>query len=131
MPGFNVSFNSAASALSSIQQALDAVQNNIVNSSTPGYAAERVNFSAQAFDVQHGLVGGISVSLSSTRDQYLEHAVRTETSALGLLEQSSPLLSSLQNGFSASGDSGVPGALTGFANSFAALSTTPNDVSAR
>jgi flagellar hook-associated protein 1 FlgK len=131
MPGFGVSFGSAAGALSAIQKALDTIQNNIVNANTPGYATERVNFSAKAFDVTQGLMGGIDVSLSSTRDQFLEQSVRTETSALGLLEQSNPLLSNLQNAFSATGDSGVPGALSTFANSFSALSATPNDVSAR
>ena len=90
MSGFSVSFNSAANAMSAIQQALDAVQNNIVNASTPGYAAEQVNFSAQSFDPTQGLTGGVDVSLSSSRDQYLEQSVRTETSALGLLQQKSP-----------------------------------------
>jgi flagellar hook-associated protein 1 FlgK len=131
MGGFNVSFGMAAGAMDAIQQALDAVQNNIVNSSTPGYAAEQVNFSAQAFDVQQGLAGGVEVSLSSTRDLYLEQSVRTETSALGLLQQQDPLLSSLQSAFSASGDSGVPGALTGFASAFSTLSTSPNSASAQ
>jgi flagellar hook-associated protein 1 FlgK len=131
MPGFNVSFSSAADALSAIQRALDSVQNNILNASTPGYAAERVRFSARSFDVQHGLTGGVDVSLSSTRDQYLEQSVRSESSALGLLEQNDPLLSSIQSAFSASGDSGVPGALSTFAASFSALATSPNDASAR
>ncbi len=126
-----MAFNSAASALSAIQRALDAVQNNIVNASTPGYAAERVNFSAKPFDPTQGLAGGVDESLASTRDQFLEQSVRTATSTLGLLQQKSPLLSTLQRAFSASGDSGVPGALASFAGSFAALSASPNDASAR
>src|ERR1700733_5327939 len=104
MGGFNVSFGLAAGAMDAIQQALDAVQNNIVNASTPGYAAEQVSFSAQSFDVQQGLAGGVEVDLSSTRDLYLEQSVRTESSALGSLQQQDPLLSTLQNSFSASGD---------------------------
>lgn len=131
MGGFNVSFGMAASAMDAIQQALDAVQNNIVNASTPGYAAEQVNFSAQSFDIQQGLSGGIEVTLSSTRSLYLEQSVRTEMSALGSLQQQDPLLSSLQNAFSATGDSGVPNALTGFASSFSMLSTSPDSSSAR
>ena len=131
MAGLGVSFNTAANAMSAIQQALNAVQNNIVNASTPGYAAERVSFSAQAFDLRQGLTGGVDVSLSSTRDQYLEQSVRSESSALGSLQQQDPLLASLQSAFSASGDSGVPGALSSFASSFSALSTSPDDASAR
>jgi flagellar hook-associated protein 1 FlgK len=131
MGGFNVSFGLAASAMDAFQQGLDAVQNNIVNSSTPGYAAEQVNFSAQSFDVQQGLAGGVDVSLSSTRDLYLEQEVRTENSALGSLQQQDPLLSSLQSVFSASGDSGVPGALSGLTSAFSTLSTSPGDSSAQ
>ena len=121
---------SAADTMNAIQQAIDAVQNNIVNASTPGYAAQRINFSAQRFDPSQGQVGGVDVSLSSTRDQYLEQSVRIQTSALGLAEQSNPLFSTLQNAFSASGDSGVPGALTSFSNAFATLASSPTDQSA-
>src|ERR1043166_805655 len=131
MPGFGVSFNSAANALSAIQKALNTVENNIVNAGTPGYAAQRVSFLARSCDIPRGTVGGVDVSLSSTRDQYLEQSVRTQTSALGWLEQSSPMLSSLQSAFSASGDSGVPGALSSFAGSFAALAAAPAAPSAR
>lgn len=130
MGGFNISFGLASSAMDAIQQALDAVQNNIVNASTPGYAAEQVSFSAQSFDVQQGLAGGVEVSLSSTRDLYLEQAVRAENSALGSVQQQDPLLSSLQSAFSVSGDSGVPGTLSGFASSFSTLAASPNSPSA-
>jgi flagellar hook-associated protein 1 FlgK len=128
---FNVSFGLTSNAMNAVQQALDAVQNNIINASTPGYAAERVTFSAQAFNVRQGLAGGVDVSFSSTRDQYLEQAVRTQSSALGALQQKDPLLSTLQSAFSASGDSGVPNALSGFASSFSTLSTSPTDPSAQ
>ncbi len=131
MPGFSVAFSSAGNAMSAIQQAIDAVQNNTVNANTPGYAAENVTFSAQAFDPSQGLGGGVEVSLSSSRNQYLEQSVRSETSALGYVEQQSPMLSNLQSAFSASGDSGVPGALSSFASSFDALSASPNDPSAQ
>src|SRR5579864_2956535 len=131
MPGLNVALGSAAGALSAIQQAIEAVQNNVVNANTAGYAAERIGFLGRPFDVTHGLLGGVDVSLSSTRDQYLEHSVRRETSALGLQEQLSPLLSNLQSAFSASGDSGLSAALADFSNSFTTLSASPNDSGAR
>jgi flagellar hook-associated protein 1 FlgK len=131
MPGFGIAFNTAAHALSAIQLALTAVQNNVVNASTPGYAAERVNFSASGFEPAQGLTGGLEVHLSSTRDEYLERSVRSEMSALGALEQVNPLLASLQNAFNVSGDSGIPGALSTFAGNFATLGASPNDASAR
>ena len=131
MSGFGVAFNSAAHALSSVQQALTTVQNNIVNASTPGFATQRVNFSASGFELSQGLTGGLEVNMSSTRDLYLEKSVRTEMSALGSEAQKNTLLTSLQSVFSASGDSGIPGALATFAGSFAALSAAPNDLAAR
>lgn len=131
MPGLGVSLMSAANALSAIQEAIDAVQNNVVNANTPGYAAERVSFTSREFNPSHGLMGGVDVSLSSSRDQYLEQTVRRETSALGLQEQLNPLLANLQSAFSASGDSGLAAALSGFSSSFTTLSATPNDAAAR
>lgn len=131
MPGFGISLNSAAHAMSAIQQALSTVQNNIVNASTPGYAAERIDFSADAFELDKGLSGGLTVTFSSTRDLYLESSVRRETSALGTLEQKNPLLASLENAFSVSGDSGLPAALSNFSSAFGTLSAAPNDSAAR
>src|SRR5690348_17362593 len=65
MSGFDVSFNSAANALGAIQRALDGVQNNIVNASTPGYATERINFSARPFNPSQGVMSGVDLTLSS------------------------------------------------------------------
>ena len=131
MPGLNVALSSAAGALSAIQKAIDAVQNNVVNANTPGYAAESVSFLSRQFDPTRGMMGGVDVSLSSTRDQYLEQSVRRETSVLGLQEQLNPLLNNLQNAFSASGDAGLSAALSNFSNSFTTLSASPNDSGAR
>ena len=39
-----------------MQQALDVVQNNVTNSSTPGYAAQQLNFEAAA--VRYGKRAG-------------------------------------------------------------------------
>jgi len=131
MPGFGIDLNSAAHSLSAIQQALSTVQNNIVNASTPGYAAERTDFSADALELSQGLTGGLEVSFSSTRDVHLDSSVRRETSALGMLEQTNPLLTSLQNAFSGSGDSGLPATLSSFSSAFGTLSAAPNDTTAR
>lgn len=131
MGGFGSTLNISANAMTAIQRALDAVQNNVVNANTAGYAAEQVGFSARSFEPTSGLAGGVQLELSSTRDEYLEQSVRSETSALGFLTQQGPLLDSLQAQFSVSGDAGVPGALSSLASSFAKLSTNPGDMSAR
>lgn len=131
MSGFGSTLNVASNALSVIQRALDAVQNNVVNANTPGFAAENVSFTAQSFNLSSGSSGGVQLELSSTRDQYLEQSVRGETSALGLATQQSALLDSLQSSFSASGNAGIPGALSNFTASFANLSTDPSSASAQ
>jgi flagellar hook-associated protein 1 FlgK len=134
MSSISAALNSSAQALSAIETALDTVQNNVANANTAGYATQQVNFSALGFDVSEGLAGGVQASVTSTRDQYLEQSVRTETTALGFLEQQNASLANVQSAFSVSGDSGdagVAGALASFASSFSTLSVSPDDSSAK
>jgi flagellar hook-associated protein 1 FlgK len=131
MASITAALNNGAQALASIETALNAVQNNVANARTSGYAAQQVNFSARPFDVAHGLIGGVQATVTSTRDQYLEQSVRADTSSLGFFQRQNSLLQSLQSAFSVSGDTGIPGALSDFASGFSTLSGSPNDTSAR
>ena len=46
MSNLLASLGSSASALSVLQQALGVIQNNVDNSSTPGYASQQLNIEA-------------------------------------------------------------------------------------
>ena len=48
----------AGQALDVYQQALNVVQNNITNSTTPGFATQTLNLVAEPFDSATGLAGG-------------------------------------------------------------------------
>jgi flagellar hook-associated protein FlgK len=48
-----------AGAIKAYDRALDVIQNNVSNASTPGYAVARLNLAAQPFDPASGRSGGV------------------------------------------------------------------------
>src|SRR5579862_1554671 len=132
MSGLFSALSSSANALQAFQRALTVVQNNVVNSSTPGYAAQSLNLDAQPFQPGAGLPGGVSAGeIQSSRNEYAEQSVQQQFSALGTLEQKAQNLSDLELNFNVSSDSGIPGALNNFFSDVSSWSVTPNDASAR
>jgi len=125
-------FNASGSALDVFQQALNVVQNNVNNASTPGYAKQTLNLEAMPLDVTAGLAGGVaSAGLDDSRDSYVEDQVQRQTQALGQYTAQSQATGSLQSLFDASGNSGVAAALSALSQSFSAWSVTPSDATAR
>src|SRR5713226_8569206 len=132
MPGLFSALNSSAGALDAFQRVLDAIQNNVINASTPGYARQRVTLNALPFEPNTGLPGGVSAGeLQSARDEFAEQNVRQQFSAQGTLEQRAQSLSNIELNFNVSSDSGIPGALNNLFQSFSSWSVTPNDGAAR
>jgi flagellar hook-associated protein 1 len=123
---------SASNALNAFDQALVVTQNNVANSSTPGYAAQTQSFQAMPFDLTTGLMGGVRAGqVLSTRDEYAEQAVRTQSSASGYDQQSVNSLQSLQSLFDVTGNSGISLALNNLFQSFSAWSQSPDDTGAQ
>src|SRR5262249_16105707 len=103
------SLQTAGQALGVFQQALNTVQNNITNATTPRFASQSVNFSAQQFDLVGGLAGGVaSQGLHSARDEYAETEVRRQLSTFGMYEGQTQAADSLATNFDPSGNTGVP-----------------------
>jgi flagellar hook-associated protein 1 FlgK len=122
----------AGNALNVIQQALDVVQNNVSNSSTPGYAAQQPNFEALPFDTVGGLPGGVtSGGTTSTDNQFADQNVYQQLQALNYYTAQAQSTGTIQSFFDVSGNSGVAAALTSLFTSFSAWSSTPNDSSAQ
>jgi flagellar hook-associated protein 1 len=118
----------SSNALNVYDQEFATIQNNIANQNTPGYADQNVTLVADAFDPSEALYGGVSTGpLASTRDPYLEQAVRAQTTLLGTAEQQVSDLTPLQSLFDLSSTTGVSGSLDSFFNSFSALSVSPNN----
>ena len=121
-----------AGSLSAYDQVLEVVQNNVANSSTPGYAQQTQSLEAMPFDLPEGLMGGVEASdVVSSRDQYAEVAVRNQTVLLGQAQQNVSSLTALQSVFDVTGQSGISAALNNLYSSFSAWAQTPTDNTAQ
>lgn len=130
--GLLTSILNSANALKVYDQEFSTIQNNIANANTPGYADQNVTLAADSFNPSAGLDGGVSTGpLASTRSQYLEQSVRTQTTLFGSAQQQASDLAPLQSLFNLSSATGISGSLNSFFNSFSALSVNPNDSVAR
>ena len=119
-------------ALQAYGRVLQVVQNNVANSSTPGYAKQEQVLEAMPFDTTGGLSGGVQAgAIQSARSDYADQAVRRETTLLGQAQQDVNSLSSLQTYFDISGDTGIPKALNDLFSSFSDWAQTPDDAVAR
>ncbi len=127
-----VSLRNSASAMHVFEQGISIVQNNVTNSSTSGYARQSQVITANRFNLDTGLTGGVtSGGTIDSRNTYLEAAVRQQTSAYGYTDEKSQQLSTVETVFDITEGSGISSALSDFFNAFSALSTSPNDTSAR
>ena len=121
-----------AGALNAYDRVLEVVQNNVANSSTPGYAEQSQSLEGIPFDATAGSLGGVRAGeVTSARDQYLEQAVRNQTVLLGQAQQSVDSLTSLQSVFDVTGQSGISAALNNLYSSFSAWAQTPKDTNTR
>jgi flagellar hook-associated protein 1 len=123
---------SASNALQVYEKEFATIQNNIANQDTPGYAEQNQTLSADSFDPSEALYGGISAGpVISSRSQFLEKSVQTQTSLLGTAEQQASDLKPLQTLFDLTSATGVSGSLNSLFNSFSSLSVSPNDTETR
>src|SRR5580698_1216721 len=131
MSNILASLASAGNALDVFQQALSVVQNNVNNSSTPGYATQTLNLEAQPFVVTGGLTGGVAAQgLLDSRDDYAEEQVQQQTQSLGYYTAQAQSTGTVQTFFDVTGTGGLPSALNNLLSAFSAWSVTPNDPTA-
>ncbi len=125
MPGITDALNAASNDIGSLERSLSAIQSNVDNASVPGYARQD----------PVGAIGESSTASvvveQSSRDEYAETAVRQQNSLLGHFDQLTTVLTSVEPNFSADGTTGIPNAINNLFAGFSALSTNPNDTSAR
>ncbi len=87
---------------------------------------------SESFQLYSGLAGGVSsANPQSTRDEYLEQAVRNQAQLLGSYQSQSSVLSSIEPIFDVTGQSGIDGALSNLFQSFSAWSASPNSAAAQ
>ncbi|MBI4877181.1 MAG: flagellar hook-associated protein FlgK [Acidobacteria bacterium] len=122
----------SAGAMKAFERSLAAIQNNVTNATTPGYAKHRQVLSAMTFEPSLGYSGGVAAGdLISYRDGFAERAVRRAQASLGEASQRSADLERLEPLFDVSGAGGLPLALNRLFESFSTLSVAPNNQTAR
>ena len=122
----------SGNAMQAYNQALNVTENNTLNASTPGYAAQTATFVAMPFDPSVGLPGGVmSGPVQSSRDAFAEQAVQQQSAALGASQQQATDLNNIQQLFSLSSTNGPSASMDTLFQSFSALSINPNDPVAR
>jgi flagellar hook-associated protein 1 len=122
----------SAQGLEVYSQAMNVVENNVVNANTPGYAKQVMTFEAEPFDISVGLPGGVQAGQAqNTRNAYAEQAVRSEQSSYNYSNQKVTDLTPVQSTFNLSNTSGIGPDMTNLFNSFSALSVNPNDTVTR
>ena len=119
-------------ALNVYDRQLANIQNNIANANTPGYVKQTQTLVAKRTDFDHGLPGGVQAGpLVSSRNDFAEHNVQQQFSALGQVEQKATDLARLESLFDLQSSTGVSGKISDSFNSFSQLSVNPNDQLAR
>lgn len=130
--GLLTSLLNSSRAMQVYEREFSTIQNNIANQNTPGYAEQNQTLIADSFNPSESLYGGVSAgAVVSTRSQFLEQAVRTQTTLLGSAEQQASDLQPLQSIFDLTSATGVSGSLNSFFNSFSSLSVSPNNTETR
>ncbi|MCX6629909.1 MAG: hypothetical protein NTW28_20010, partial [Candidatus Solibacter sp.] len=95
---------SSAGTLEAYGRVLEAIQNNVSNASTAGYAKQRVDLYALPFDPAGGATGGVRAGrLISARNEFAERAVRQQLSGMGYQQQLVDSLTAVESNFDISG----------------------------
>ena len=128
--GLSQALSTAMSGLRATQAAIALVGSNVANAETPGYVRKSIIQSA-------GVTGdyGSSVLLHGVDrqlDQYLQTALRTETSGAAYADIRATFLQNLQNVYGNPAETGtIEDAFNKLLTAFQGLSTSPDSQSAR
>jgi flagellar hook-associated protein 1 FlgK len=117
---------SAGGALDAYSQALEVVQNNVANASTPDYANQTQSLDPMLFDPTQGYAGGVVAGqIVSSRDEYAEQTVQQQTTLQGQAQQDVNSLTSVQQQFDVTGTSGITAAFNNLFSAFSAWGQSP------
>jgi flagellar hook-associated protein 1 FlgK len=132
MVNLTAAMMNASSALDAFGQALDVVQNNVANASTPDYASQTQSLEAMELNPAQGFGGGVATGqVVSSRDEYAEQTVQQQTTLLGQAQQDVSSLTGIQSQFNVTGSSGISAAFNNLFNAFSAWGQTPTSTVAQ
>lgn len=137
MPGAFHGINMASNALRAFQRALDVTGHNISNVDTPGYTRQTVEFRDNDptkfwMGGVHALGNGVTIgSVNRIRDSFLEQRKLQTTGDTGKYLQMADSMRNVESLFLEPGGSGIADAMDKFYNAWSALSSNPNEPTAR
>lgn len=132
MANLLTSLSSAAGAMGAYEKAMEVVQNDTVNANTPGYVRQSIVFQSLPFDLVGAQGGGVKAGqVLSSRDEYAEHNVQVQQTALGLSSALASHLAALQPAFDLQSTTGIAGSLNKLFSAFSQLTIAPNDAQSR
>ncbi len=117
--------NSASSALTAFERAVDVTQNNVANANSPGYADQVPDLESLSFQT-NGLSGGVVEQTQDTRNPLADQAVQQQLSLYGQFQQLQTSLQPLETVFDVSSTSAIPTALNNLFAAFSQWSTQPS-----
>jgi flagellar hook-associated protein 1 len=133
MSNLFTSMSSAAGAMSALERSLSAVQNNIANAATAGYARQEGSLVANSYNPNSGsMSGGVSAgAVRTTRNGLLEASVWKSQHRTGFANGLSTRLGELERTFSLAEGAGLSGQLDKFFSAVSQWSLSPNQSTAR
>ena len=132
MSNLLTSYSSAANSMRTYEKAMEVVQNDTVNSNTPGYVRQSVSFTSLAFDVNNSQAGGVTIgAVVSSRDEFAERSVQIQQTAYSMSSTIALQLAQLQPLFDLQSTTGVAGSLNTLYASFSQLTISPNNAQTR
>ena len=141
MPSAWFGLNTAVSALTAAQTALDTAAHNTANASTPGYSRQRVRlvasapFTYPAFN-KSGIPGqigtGVSIaSIERARDGFLDGQIRGQNELSGYWDTRRDELAKVETVFPEPSDSGLGNVLSKFWSAWQDVAADPSSTAAR
>ena len=124
--GINIGLKSLLSA----QAHLETIGHNLSNANTPGYSRQSLQVSSSSPLQIRGLVQGTGLdarSITRTVDRILQGRITSQVSSLGKLDARLQTASSVESLLGGTGEGGLPALFKKMFQSFASLSTAPED----
>lgn len=124
--GINIGLKSLLSA----QAHLETIGHNLSNANTPGYSRQTLQVSSSSPLQLRGLVQGTGLdtkAITRTVDRILQGRITTQMSSLGKLDSRLETASSVESLLGGTGEGGLPALFKKMFQSFASLSTAPED----
>jgi flagellar hook-associated protein 1 FlgK len=122
------SLNNVQQALAAQQFALSIAQRNVAHVNDPNYTRQEAVFTPADGESAYGVS---AVSISTCRDRFLDYSISCELQSLGENMVADQALQQVEAFFGGGSGYKLQEAISGFFNSFSALSGAPEDLSLR